>query len=179
MKAVGWGLAVALLALTPAPAAASFTQTANGGFIISQTGQVRASPDIVWEELTHPERWWNKAHSWSHDSANFTMTLVPGGCFCEKLPNGGFAEHARIIFADPPRLLRLSGALGPLQGESLVGTLTVRITKDEMGSTSVSFEYAVGGNSRLVAADLAPLVDAVIGDQHGRLLKRVSQRAPD
>lgn len=166
----------AIIAMLAAPALASVTQTANGGYIVMQKGEVKATLEAVWEELIHPERWWNKAHSWSHDAANFSMSLGPGGCFCEKLPNGGFAEHARLIFVDPPRLLRLSGAFGPLQGESLVGTLTVRIVAGEKGGSAVSFEYAVGGNSRLAAGDIAPLVDQVIADQHGRLLKRIAGR---
>jgi len=168
-----------LLAAMAAPVAAKVVPAENGGFISTQHGETKASPEEVWDELVHPERWWNKAHSWSGSAADFSMTVVPGGCFCEKLPNGGFAEHARVIFAEPPRVLRLSGAFGPLQGEALVGTLTIRISPGKNGATAIVFEYAVGGNSRLALQDIAPLVDGVMANQHGRLLKQAESRNND
>lgn len=161
------------------PASAKVVQAGSDGFVVSESGDVQASPEAVWAALTHPERWWNKAHSWTGDAQNFSMTLKPGGCFCEKLPGQGFAEHSRIIFFQPNKLLRLSGAFGPLQGEALAGTLTIRIAPGKEGASVVSFEYVVGGYSRLSLIELAPAVDGVIAEQHRRLLKLIASGSPD
>jgi len=164
---------------TALPASAKVVQGSSDGFVVSQTGDVQARPEAVWAALTHPERWWNKVHSWTGNAQNFSMTLKQGGCFCEALPDSGFAEHSRIIFFQPNKLLRLSGALGPLQGEALVGTLTVRIVPGKEGVSAVSFEYVVGGYSRLSLTELAPAVDGVIAEQHRRLLKLIASGSPD
>lgn len=176
VKALLAGIAIVCAAM---PAAAKVVKADVNGFVVAESGDVQASPEAVWAALTHPERWWNKAHSWTGNARNFSMTLKPGGCFCEALPDKGFAEHSRIIFFQPSKLLRLSGAFGPLQGEALVGTLTVKITPGKEGASVVAFEYVVGGYSRLSLTELAPAVDGVIAEQHRRLLKLVASGSPD
>ncbi len=76
-------------------------------------------------------------------------------------------------------MLRLSGALGPLQGEALSGTLTIKIVPGKDGTSAVTFEYVVGGYSRMALTELAPAVDGVIAEQHRRLLKLVETGRPD
>ena len=81
----------------------------------------------------------------------------------------GSAEHMHVIFADPQRgLLRMAGALGPLQGEAVRGVLTITLTKTETG-TRIDWEYVVGGYMRFQTAEIAPAVDQVLGEQLGRL----------
>ena len=163
-----------------APASAKVVQADNSGFAVLETGDVRASPDAIWAALVHPERWWNKVHSWTGDARNFSMTLKQGGCFCEALPKSGFVEHARIVFSRPGKMLRLSGAFGPLQGEALSGTLTIKIVPAGTdGANTVTFEYVVGGYSRIGLTELAPAVDGVIAEQHRRLLKLIETGQPD
>ena len=176
MKALLLG---AVIASTTLPAHSKVVATDDRGFAISHSGEVKAAADAVWALLVHPETWWNKDHSWSGDAANFTMTPVAGGCFCEKLPNAGFVEHARIIFVAPSRMLRLSGALGPLQGEALIGTLTITIKAGTSGTSVVSFDYVVGGYSRFPLKEIAPAVDSVLAEQHRRLLKLVTTGKPE
>lgn len=161
------------------PASAKVVQADTSGFVVAEEAEVAANADIIWAALIHPGRWWSKAHSWTGDARNFSMTIKQGGCFCETLPAAGFAEHARIIFARKGKLLRLSGALGPLQGEALSGTLTIKIAPGREGSSRVTFEYVVGGYSRLALAELAPAVDTVIAEQHRRLLRFVENGRPD
>ena len=161
------------------PASAKVVQADNSGFVVSEAREVRASPEVVWAALIRPARWWNKAHSWTGNARNLSMSPKPGGCFCEALSAGGFAEHARIIFAQRGKLLRLSGALGPLQGEALSGTLTIKIVPGKDGSSTVTFEYVVGGYSRMSLTGLAPAVDAVIAEQHRRLLTLLETGRPD
>lgn len=138
------------------------------GFTVAHTAQVAAAPAEVWKMLRMPQSWWSKEHSWSGDAANFWLDSQAGGCFCEKLPDTGAGlgsvQHARIVFAKPDELLRLSGALGPLQGEAVSGTLTIQIKETPTGS-ALRFDYVVGGYMRFKVADIAPAVDAVIGEQ--------------
>ena len=152
----------------PAPAAAKVIDQSEIGFTVAHTAQVAASPDDVWKMLRMPQKWWSQEHSWSGDAANFWLDSQAGGCFCEKLPDDGTGlgsvQHARILFAKPGEMMRLSGAFGPLQGEALTGTLTIQIKATPKGS-ALRFDYVVGGYMRFQVAQIAPAVDKVIGEQ--------------
>lgn len=150
-------------------AQAEILSSAPAGFAVSHEKTVAAKPEAVWKALLAPATWWSGAHSWSGDADNFTLSPTKGGCLCETLPNGGFAEHARVIHVAPCKVLRLSGALGPLQPEALTGTLTISLKPADNG-TSIRFDYVVGGFARFDLAGLAPAVDGVIGEQHRRLV---------
>ena len=164
------GLLTALLpaALCAAPAHAKVIDQGEIGFTVAHTAQVAATPADVWKMLRMPQNWWSKDHSWSGDAANFWLDSQAGGCFCEKLPDTGSGvgsvQHARILFAKPNELLRLSGAFGPLQGEALDATLTIQIKETPTGS-ALRFDYVVGGYMRFKVAEIAPAVDKVIGEQ--------------
>lgn len=159
-------------ALCAAPANAKIIDQSEGGFTVAHTAQVAATPEDVWKMLKMPQKWWSKEHSWSGDAANFWLDSQAGGCFCEKLPGTGpdgttgqgSVQHARILFAKPKELLRLSGAFGPLQGEALTGTLTIQIKETPTGA-ALRFDYVVGGYMRFKPAEIAPVVDKVIGEQ--------------
>ena len=159
--------ALAALAFAPATNAKVIDQSETG-FTVAHTAQVAAAPADVWKMLRMPQSWWSKDHSWSGDAANFWLDSQAGGCFCEKLPDAdaglGSVQHARILFARPNELLRLSGAFGPLQGEALNATLTIQIKETPTGS-ALRFDYVVGGYMRFKVADIAPAVDRVIGEQ--------------
>ncbi|SBV34800.1 conserved exported protein of unknown function [uncultured Sphingopyxis sp.] len=164
------GLLTTLLpaALCAAPAHAKVIDQGEIGFTVAHTAQVPATPADVWKMLRMPQNWWSKDHSWSGDAANFWLDSQAGGCFCEKLPDTGSGvgsvQHARILFAKPNELLRLSGAFGPLQGEALDATLTIQIKETPTGS-ALRFDYVVGGYMRFKVAEIAPAVDKVIGEQ--------------
>ena len=111
---VGVPLAAALVAL---PAHAKVIDQSDIGFTVAHTAQVAAAPGDVWTMLRTPDKWWSGEHSWSGDAANFWLDSQAGGCFCEKLPGAvgmGSVQHARILFAQPNAMMRLSGAFGPL-----------------------------------------------------------------
>ena len=156
------------VALGAASANAKVVDQSEAGFAVAHTAQVAATPADVWKMLRMPQNWWSKEHSWSGDAANFWLDQQAGGCFCEKLPDAGSGlgsvQHARILFAKPNELLRLSGAFGPLQGEALNATLTIQIKETPTGS-ALRFDYVVGGYMRFKVADIAPAVDKVIGEQ--------------
>jgi uncharacterized protein YndB with AHSA1/START domain len=167
-KLIRASLAATLLA-APLPTAAKLIDQSEAGFTSAHSARVAASPDEVWNMLRAPQNWWSADHSWSGDAANFWMDAQAGGCFCEKLPGGegmlGSVQHARILFAKPGELLRLSGALGPLQSEAVMGTLTIQIKPVDGGGSVIRFDYAVGGYARFKFADIAPVVDKVMGVQ--------------
>lgn len=161
----------ALVAATPA--SAEVVKVEGSTFIVEHKLSVAAAPDAVWRSLGEPARWWSKAHSWSGDAANFSMAMRPGECFCEALPDGGGAEHARVVYVAPNKLLRLSGALGPLQQGAALGTLSFELTGEGQG-TALVVRYVVSGYTGLDAAKLAPIVDGVIGEQAAGL-KRAAE----
>lgn len=158
-------LCFALLIATPA--AAEVTSSSESGFATRHSVTIKASPAQVYAALLQPQKWWNSQHSWSGDAANLSLDVRPGGCFCEKLPGGG-VEHGRVIFARPEQMLRLSAALGPLQGEAVSATLSWTLAAVPEG-TRVTQDYVVGGYIRGGAARLASPVDSVVGEQLERL----------
>lgn len=163
------------------PAHAKVIDQSEIGFTVAHTANVAATPDDVWKMLRMPQKWWSKAHSWSGNAENFWLDSQAGGCFCEKFPGEGdkfgSVQHARILFAKPSEMMRLSGALGPLQGEALTGTLTILIKETPTGS-AIRFDYVVGGYMRFKVGDIAPVVDGVIGEQLVGLAKALGGALP-
>ena len=171
--------ATAVLAIS-APAAAEVKNATETGFNVVHFAAVSAEPDIIWKRLIAPKTYWSKTHSWSGSSDGFYIDAQAGGCFCElfqekgadgKTITTGSVEHMRVIFAQPGKVLRMQGALGPLQSEAILGTLTVAMEplKDGKG-TKLSFSYVVGGHMRYKVADIAPAVDKVLGEQFKSLI---------
>lgn len=151
-----------------APAHAAVTGSSDTGFTIVHEVEIAAEAGDIYAMLAMPGRWWSDAHSYSGDSANMTIDLRAGGCFCETVPMGkgaaGMVEHGRVVQAMPGRLLRLSAALGPLQAEGVSGALSLAMTPMGKG-TKLTMTYVVGGYMRSGTAPLAPLVDQVLGEQ--------------
>lgn len=156
------------LALFATPAAAEVRSRSASGFEVVNVAIVAAAPVQVYAMLGTPARWWSRIHTWSQDPANLSLDLKAGGCFCEHLPaSQGSVEHGRVIFADPGRLLRLRAALGPLQQEAVIGSLSWAL-KAVAGGTEVTQSYVVGGYVRGGADRIAPIVDQVLAEQlHG------------
>ena len=119
------------------PAHAEVVQSSPEGFVVTTSSATKVHPDEIWQALMQPANWWNGEHSWSLDAANFTLDPVAGGCFCETLPDGGSARHMQVIMAQPGKMLRMSGALGPLQSEPLDGVLTIEIRNEGSASEVV------------------------------------------
>lgn len=158
-------VAAALLAVTTAPATADVVKAEAAGFVIEKTVTISASPDTVWETLRAPQRWWSKEHTWSGNADNLYIDSQATGCFCEKLPGRGSVQHARLIFVDKGKMLRMEGAFGPLQGEAIVATLTFELSPDGDNATKVKMTYVAGGYSPTGFEKLAPLVDGVLSTQ--------------
>ena len=157
--------AAVLLAGAAPPATADVVKAEAAGFVVEKTVAIDASSDTVWETLRAPQRWWSKEHTWSGDSANLYIDSQATGCFCEKLPGRGSVQHARLIFVDKGKMLRMEGAFGPLQGEAIVATLTFELSPEGDKATKVKMTYVAGGYSPTGFEKLAPLVDGVLGTQ--------------
>jgi uncharacterized protein YndB with AHSA1/START domain len=171
-------LAVAvLLLLSPVPTWPAVTTDVTG-FVVKLQATVAAPPETVFRNLVEQVgSWWDPAHTFSGDARNLSIEPRPGGCFCERLPDGGGVEHLRVLYVAPGRLLRLSGALGPLQASGLAGSLTWTLSKGAEG-THVDLVYSVGGHMEGGFGAIAPAVDAVIGAQLQRLKRFTETGAP-
>jgi len=157
--------AAILFSITAAPASADVVKAEAAGFVVEKTVTINASADAVWETLRAPQRWWSKDHTWSGDADNLYIDSQATGCFCEKLPGRGSVQHARLIFVDKGKMLRMEGAFGPLQSEAVVATLTFELSPDGDKATKVKMSYVAGGYSPTGLEKLAPLVDGVLGTQ--------------
>lgn len=165
------------LLLFAAPAYAEVTASGEGGFAARNVVTVKASPQEVYATLGKPFLWWNGAHSYSGDARNLTMSVSPGGCFCETVPaDGSKIEHARVVLFKPNATLRLHGALGPLQAEGVTGSLSFDIKPVAGGGSEVTQTYVVGGFVRGGATKYAALVDQVVGEQLTRLKAHLDSR---
>lgn len=150
------------------PALAEVKDTRENGFTIEATVMAEANPVVVYTRLVKVAGWWDPKHTWSGSAGNLKLDPKAGGCFCEKLANGGSVQHARVIFAQPGKLLRLEGGLGPMQDMAVTGILTFTLEPDGKG-TRIRMTYRVAGILGMPAAQLAPGVDQVMGIQLDRL----------
>ena len=156
---------------------AEVTNTADNGFTVQHQTVIAGDAEAVWKAMIAPSRYWNADHSWTGDAENFYLVPQAGGCFCELIrttsgdnikSSEGSVQHMRVIYAHNNKTLRLSGALGPLQGEAVIGTLTMQL-QPKGETTAVRFTYKVGGYMEFPIDEIAPAVDGVIGEQLVRL----------
>ena len=167
------------LALAAIPAHAEVVQQSESGFIVREIAEVPTDNWASWAALTAPAKWWNPEHTWSGNAENLYIDSQATGCFCELMPvpegapegtRRGSVEHMHIIMSAPGTLLRMSGALGPMQGEAVKGVLTITFKKAPKG-TQIVWEYVIGGYMRFKPEQLSKAVDGVMGEQLGRLAK--------
>ena len=162
------------LLLLASPAAAEVQSASANGFVIEQRIATRLDPASLYGRFTDIGRWWDNEHTYSGNSTNLSLALKAGGCFCERLPNGGGIEHMRVIYADPGKRLVMSGALGPLLYEAVTGIMDVQVKPNGQGSELV-LTYKAAGFANGGADRLASLVDQVLGRQLA-LLKASADR---
>jgi uncharacterized protein YndB with AHSA1/START domain len=179
----------ATLALTPALSFAEVKDSGPGGFTVKITTEINASPADVYQRVVHNVGdWWSSDHTFSGDAHNLSIEDRPMGCFCEKLPDHGAARHMEVIYADPGKMLRLSGGLGPLQPMAVSGSMTLTFTAMEAlqtapgsgatGRTRLEVTYAVAGYMPGGMDALAKPVDGVLAEQFTRLKTYIETGAP-
>ena len=167
----------AVLALAPFPARAEVADSAANGFTSRILLQIQASPDAVYSRILQAGAWWDSAHTFSGDAKNLSIEEKAGGCFCEKLPNGGGARHMQVVNFVPGKTLVFSGGLGPLQSMAATGSLTIQLAPAE-GGTRLQVTYAVSGYMAAGMNTLAAPVDGVLTQQFRRLKNLIEQGNP-
>ncbi|MBA3666816.1 MAG: SRPBCC family protein [Sphingomonas sp.] len=155
-----------LLAATPA--AAEVVNADAHGFEVRQSITLVVPPPRAFAAISQVQNWWSKVHSFSGKSENLSLQMRPGGCFCERLDEGGGVEFMHVVFLQPGERVVLRGTLGPLLFEAGEGVLDLKVDRIAGGS-KISLSYKAAGFDKGNGADLAPLVDAVLGVQMKRL----------
>jgi Polyketide cyclase / dehydrase and lipid transport len=151
-------------------AQAAIVSATPQGFEVHETVHVAAAADKAYAALLTPARWWSSDHTFSHDAKNLTLDARAGGCWCETLPDGGSVQHLSVVWVAPGKVLRLRGALGPLQGMAVDGVLTWTVKAAASGS-EIAVSYAVAGYSEQGFDVISKGVDQVMAEQIGRLKK--------
>jgi uncharacterized protein YndB with AHSA1/START domain len=164
-----WSLGTLIWVMLLGTPAQSAPEVTSNGFAVKFDVSVNAPAGKVYEALVgQVGSWWNPEHTYSHDAKNLSIDARPGGCFCEKLPNGGGIEHLRVVYVAPPQVVRFSGALGPLQASGVAGSMTWKLTGDG-DHTRVQLSYIVGGFIVGGFDKIAPAVESMLNEQLNRL----------
>ena len=150
--------------LVSAPAAAEVVGSSANGFEISHTVNLVVKPEVASAAFGNVAAWWNADQTYSGNAKNLAMALSPGGCFCERFPDGGGIEHMRVTYVDPNKRVVLTGSLGPLLFEATSGVMDVQV-KSRGGGSQLILNYRAAGFHKGGAAATAPIVDKVLGEQ--------------
>ena len=87
----------AIALLVASPAAADVVSASPNGFEVRETVNLVVPADVAFSSFADVAAWWDPEHTYSGDSKNLSLTLTPGGCFCERFPKtGGGIEHMHI-----------------------------------------------------------------------------------
>ncbi|WP_229751085.1 hypothetical protein [Undibacterium terreum] len=176
-------LSLLALATLAGQANAEVADLTPSGFLIRHEIVVDQTPEQAYKTLVNIGGWWNPAHTYSGNARNMSIDAKPGGCFCEQLPNGG-VQHLAVVFAKPGQLLRMAGALGPLQGSGVAGSMSWQISANpgatpDKPSSKLVMTYSVGGYMQGGFEKIAPAVNGVLGEQVGRLKNFANTGKPD
>ena len=134
------------------------------GFMVENKVTISQPADKVWHALINQvDKWWPKDHTWWGNDSVLSIDEFAGGCFCEKVGYKS-AEHMRISFVEPQKLLRMTGGLGPLQGMGMHGALDWAFATTDEG-THITLTYRVSGIDPNGFEKLAPIVAQVQGMQ--------------
>ncbi len=137
----------------------------DSGFVIESDVEILASPTQVFDSFGELHEWWDPEHSFSRDAANLSLDTRPDGLFLETLGHRQGVVHARVVDSQRGKLLRLCGALGPLQSLGAFGTLTLSM-EPLANSTKLTLSYIVLGRN---LRGWARAVEQVLSEQILRL----------
>lgn len=168
----------AILLLATVPAVATVVDIASNGFTIKVAAHISVPPKKVYATLIKPAHWWASDHTFSGDAANLTLDARAGGCWCEKLADGGAAVHMNVVHVEPGKGLTLRGALGPFQSYAVEGAMTWTLKASGDG-TDLSLTYALGGYFKDGTAQFSQGADGVLADQVVRLKRLLETGSPE
>lgn len=163
-------LAVATTLLAVFAAHAEVKDSSPSGFTIENTVSVPVDAKTAWRGLVdHVGDWWPSDHTWWGKAKNLSIDARAGGCFCE-IAGRRQAEHMHVVMVVPGELLRMKGALGPLQGMGLDGVLEFRLATSADGQgTDITMWFRNGGYTPDDLTKFVGVVDAVQKQQLGGL----------
>ena len=165
--------AAVLLCAASQPVLADVTEESDTGFTIQHSATLAWTPASAYANLVSIASWWNPSHTCSGDAANLSIAPYAGGCWCEQWDRGQgthSVRHMTIINAQPGKLLRAAGGLGPLQGIPGQGVLDFSLAEGEQaGTTRLTVTYSFTGFAPNGLLNWARPVDQVIGEQVNRL----------
>ena len=164
-----------LALLAAAPACAEVVTASANGLEVRETVNLVVPPQIAYAAFGELPQWWDPEHTYSGKSENLTLSLVPGGCLCERFPHGGGIEHMRVTYVDPGKRIVLTGPLGPLLYEAAAGVMDVQI-KSTAGGSQLTLDYRAAGFANGGGDKLAPIVDQVLAGQMKRLRAYATSR---
>ncbi|MBI3675913.1 MAG: SRPBCC family protein [Proteobacteria bacterium] len=173
----GAALAAGLVAAQLLSAHADVVDATTNGFQLKYSFHVGVSPDKAYAALIEPNHWWSSDHTYSGSAENFTFDARAGGCWCEKLANGS-VQHMTVVLAEPGKMLRLRGGLGPFQGTAVDGAMTWTL-KSAQDGTDVTLDASFGGYMKGGLTDVSKGVDTVLGEQTVRLKTYLETGSPD
>lgn len=159
-----FALALALLA---SPAGAEVVAASANGFEVRQTIEVAVPPAAAFAKFQEVGSWWSGEHTYSGQASNLSLTLSPGGCWCERTPGGGI-QHMQLVYVDRGKRLVLTGSLGPLLYLATSGVMDVQFKPTSKGS-QITVDYRAAGFFNGGADKIAPVVDSVLAEQVKRL----------
>jgi len=171
-------LLFAFLLTATVSALATVADVAPNGFTVLVTTHIAAPADKVFAALITPAHWWNSEHTFSGDAGNLVLDAKAGGCWCEQLPDGGSVLHLTVVYVAPGKVLRLRGALGPLQGSAVDGAMTWTLKASGDG-TDLSLTYALWGRYKRGSKQWSQGVDGVLTDQVARLKRLIETGSPE
>jgi len=160
---------VAVFAAFAWAACAEVLEADDDGFVSAHEVAIEATPSRVFDALVDEiDRWWDPAHSYSGDAANFSLDAACG--LCEGVDaDSGIVRHMRVDAWRPGKSIVLAGGLGPLQRLGVSGSMSFDLEATAAG-TRVVYRYTVNG--RNVGAWAEP-VDRVQLGQLQRLKRYV------
>lgn len=161
-------LLLALGLWAAAPAAAEVVSADPHGFEVRERIDTVVPASQLYAAFGDVAGWWSKDHTYSGSSANLSLTLRPGGCFCERLDGGGGIEHLHVAMVNPNEQVILTGALGPLLYDAVTAVMNVEVSKIGGGSR-LTLTYRASGFADGKGVEMAPAVDAMLGQQLKRL----------
>ena len=156
--------ALILPLLMASPAGAEVVTASPNGFEIRHTVNVTTPPAAAFAAFQKVDTWWSGEHTYSGKAANLSLSMAPGGCWCEQLPGGGGIQHMQVIYVDPGKRVVMTGSLGPLLYLATAGVMDVQFKPVAQGS-QVVLNYRAAGFFNGGADKLAPVVDGVIAEQ--------------
>ena len=160
-----------MLALFATSVSAEVRARTDNSFTLGYERPVRAAPETVLEAVSMPAGWWSSDHTYSGDAAKIRLDMIPGGCWCEALPDGG-VKHAEVVMVWPERrMVRFDAPFGPLQGMGADAVLTMTwADPPEGGERVLRWTFVVNGPGTGAMADV---IDGVMTEQFRRLGDRL------